>query len=85
VDIVIATPKRLSKLYFLNGINLTELQMIIVEDAEFMDRGEHHTIVNRISESMEKCQHIVFSETFSSKIKRLESLFMEVSEVIEAN
>lgn len=82
-DIVIATPKRLSKLYFLNGINLTELQMIIVADAEFMDVGDSHTLIDRISESMQKCQHLVFAESFSPKIKRLESLFMEVAEKVE--
>ncbi len=32
-DIVIATPKRLNKIFYLNGINLNKLQMFIVEDA----------------------------------------------------
>ena len=36
VDIVIATPKRLSKLFYLNGINLNRLQLLFVEDAEFL-------------------------------------------------
>ena len=57
-DIVIATPKRLSKLYFLNGINLTELMMIIVEDADFLKQGSFHTDIDRITESVERSQCI---------------------------
>ena len=83
-DIVIATPKRLSKLYFLNGINLTELQMIIVEDAEFLIRNSFHTDVDRISESIAKCQHLVFASKFDSNMERLKSLFMSHSLIVEA-
>lgn len=75
-DIVIATTKRLSKLYFLNGINLGQLKMLIVEDAEFLIRNNFHTDVSRISESLPKCQHLVFAEKMDAKLKRLDNLFM---------
>lgn len=82
-DIVIATPKRLSKLYFLNGINLMELQMIIVEDAEFLVGSSFHTDIDRISESIQKCQHIVFAEKYDSKLERLRDLFMGNAQVVK--
>lgn len=72
-DIVIATPKRLSKLYFLNGINLTELQMMIVEDAEFTIKNNFHTTIDRISESLPKTQFLMF---FKEKHNRFDELFM---------
>jgi len=83
VDVVIATPKRLSKLYFLNGINLTQLQMFIVEDAEFLIRNNFHTTITRISESLKKCQHIIYASKFDSKISKLDHLFMENAQKIE--
>ena len=82
-DIVIATTKRLSKLYFLNGINLGQLQMLVVEDAEFLIRNNFHTTVSRISESLPKCQHLIFSEKFDAKIQRLEDLFMVNAQKVE--
>jgi len=72
-DIVIATPKRLSKLYFLNGINLTQLQMMIIEDAEFTIKNNFHTTIDRISESLPKTQFIMF---FKEKHSRFDDLFM---------
>jgi superfamily II DNA/RNA helicase len=38
-DIVIATPARLSKLYFLNGIHLGEVQLFAVVDADYLGRN----------------------------------------------
>ncbi|NOQ73343.1 MAG: DEAD/DEAH box helicase [Crocinitomix sp.] len=82
-DVVITTPKRLSKLYFLNGINLMELQMILVEDAEFLVGTSFHTHIDRISESIAKCQHIVFAEKFDSKLERLRDLFMKNAQIVQ--
>lgn len=84
-DIVIATPKRLSKLYFLNGINLGELELFIVEDADFIIRNEFHTTIARLSESLTKCQHLIFAETFNSKLAILQDLIMQNAYVIDVN
>jgi superfamily II DNA/RNA helicase len=81
-DVVIATPKRLSKLYFLNGINLMELQMIVVHDAAFLAGTPFHTDINRISQSM-KCQHLVFAEKFDDRLQKLEELFMTNAQVVK--
>jgi len=82
-DIVIATPKRLSKLYFLNGINLTQLQLLIVEDSEFIIRNDFHTTIDRISESLTKCQHLVFSDKKGNSITKLKPLFMKRAHFVE--
>ena len=79
-DIVIATPKRLSKLYFLNGINLTQLQMMIIEDAEFVIKNNFHTTIDRISESLTKTQFLVFCR---EKNNRFDDLFMSRSQIIK--
>lgn len=83
VDIVIATPKRLSKLYFQCGINLNQIQTVIIEDADFIMKNNLYTEVNRISNSIHKCQYLVFAERFDSSLERLTDSFMEISEVVE--
>lgn len=84
VDIVIATPKRLTKLYYMNGINLGRLNMIIVEDAEFLIGNSFHTDINRINESVPKCQCIVFAKKFEPRVEKLEELFMANAQLVEA-
>lgn len=83
VDIVIATPKRLSKLYYMNGINLGRLQLLIVEDAEFLFDNSCHTDVKRITESVPKCQLVVFNKAFTNRMEKVQELFMENAQIIE--
>lgn len=81
-DIVIATPKRLNKLFYLNGINLNKLQMCIVEDAEFLFRNNNLAEVTRIPESINKCQYLVFTDKFDARFERWQESFMYNAEVI---
>lgn len=84
MDIVIATPRRLSKLYYMNGINLSRLQLLIVEDAEFIFNNSCHTDVNRITESLNKCQLLVFNDAFTDRMGLLQELFMDNAQIVEA-
>jgi superfamily II DNA/RNA helicase len=81
-DIVIATPKRLNKIFYLNGINLNKLQMYIVEDAEFLFRNNNFAEVSRIPESLEKCQYLIFTTKFDNRFKRWQESFMFNSHLI---
>lgn len=82
VDIVIATPKRLSKLFYLNGINLNRLQMLIVEDAEFLFRNNNFGEVSRFPESINKCQYVIFSTKFDVRFERWQNSFMYNSQIV---
>ena len=84
MDILISTPKRFSKLYFLNGINLSELQLIMVDDADFLTRGTAHTDIDRLAESLKKCQFVVFTDKYTPRYDRLKDLFMKNAELISA-
>ncbi|WP_298494847.1 DEAD/DEAH box helicase [uncultured Algibacter sp.] len=84
VDIVIATPKRLNKIYLLNGINLNKLQMFIVDDAEFLFKNNNLSEVTRTPESIGKCQYLIFSTTFDNRFKRWQETFMYNSQVIKS-
>ena len=83
IDIVIATPKRLNKLFYLNGINLNKLQICIVEDAEFLFRNNNLAEVTRIPESINKCQYLVFTEKFDTRFNRWQESFMYNAEVVK--
>ena len=82
VDIVIATPKRLSKLYFQNGINLKLLLLFIIEDAEFLSKVNFTTEIIRLSESISKCQYLIFTSQMERKLEVFNTHFMSNSRVI---
>ncbi|WP_299778703.1 DEAD/DEAH box helicase [uncultured Formosa sp.] len=75
-DILIATVKRLNKLYFLNSIHLADVQLICIEDAQFLIRQKTYNDVLRLSESVNKCQYAVFADEFDSRLERFENSFM---------
>jgi len=81
-DILIATPKRLNKLYLLNSLDLSQLKMYVLEDAEFAEKGLYFAAINRIPESIDKCQYLVFAEKLSPRLKRFEETFMYRSQVV---
>lgn len=82
VDILIATPKRLNKLYFLNSVHLGQLQIFAMDDAEFLIRNNYHNDVLRVTESLQKCQFLIFAETLFPQIERLKDTFMYISQVV---
>ena len=83
VDVIIATPKRLNKLFLLNSISLGQLKIFIVEDAEFTTISNNFQDINRISESINKCQYVIFAKSFDAKIKRFQESFMYNSQVVK--
>lgn len=77
VDIVIATPNRINKLFSITGINLGELQLMILEDAHDLLQRTANNAIYRISQSISKCQYLVFTENMNPKLEKLEETFMK--------
>jgi superfamily II DNA/RNA helicase len=82
-DIVIATPARLSKLYFLNGIHLGEIQFFAIEDADYLGRNNAYNHILRLSESLNKCQFVITAEEMNSKIQNYQNAFMYNSHTVK--
>lgn len=82
MDIVIATPNKLKKLFKISGINLNELKLLAIEDAEFLASNRDYNDLISIPEHISKCQYLVFSSEMNPKIERLKDGFMAHSEVI---
>lgn len=83
VDIVIATPKKLFKLFSITGINVSQLKLLIVEDAEFITNTGIFNDLIRIPQHISKCQYLVFASDTNSKIERLRDSFMARAEVLK--
>lgn len=81
-DIVIATPARLSKLYFLNGIHLGEVQLFAIENADYLGRNNTYNHILRLSESLDKCQFVITADDMNSKILNYQNAFMSNAQLI---
>lgn len=83
VDILIATPKRLNKLYFMNSVHLGQLRLFSLDDAEFLIRQNFHNDVLRVTESLHKCQFVILAEEMHQKFEQLRDSFMYNSQVVK--
>ena len=54
IDILITTPKRFHKLFLVNGVNSTQLQLFILEDADQLLLKSNYVSLLTISESIKK-------------------------------
>jgi hypothetical protein len=64
-------------------VHLGELQLLIIEDAEFLATNSLHAEIVRLTESIKKCQYLVFADKYYPKFDRLQSSFMSNSLLIE--
>ena len=82
VDILIATPKTMCKLLLSEGLNMTQLKIFNIEDAEFLSKSSTYTDLMAITQSIHKCQYVVYSEKSNTMLKRLETNIMQYSRTV---
>ncbi|TSJ39889.1 DEAD/DEAH box helicase [Fluviicola chungangensis] len=69
-EIIIGNPKRLLELYNQNGIHLNQLSLVIIDQAETLCKDPLILqAVRRISESLPKCQKLIFSEGTHNRLE----------------
>ncbi|MBW7983705.1 ATP-dependent RNA helicase RhlE [Enterobacillus tribolii] len=72
VDILIATPGRLLDLEHQNAVDLSKIEILVLDEADRMlDMGFIHDIRRVLSKLPPKRQNLLFSATFSDEIKAL--------------
>jgi|TARA_B110000114_G_scaffold185178_1_gene231159 superfamily II DNA/RNA helicase len=81
-DILISTPKTMNKLFLLNGVSTAQLKIISIDDAEFLSQHSSYSAIMSISQSIQKCQYVIYSEKMTSMLNRFESYFMERSKTV---
>jgi len=84
VDIIISTTKRFNQIYFQNGVHLGQLQLLIVEDAEFLIKGEQAQNIIRILQSLDRCQVLVYSKTTPPYLQRFKEAVLGKTRSINA-
>ncbi|HEY8401734.1 MAG TPA: DEAD/DEAH box helicase [Cytophagaceae bacterium] len=82
-DIVIGTPDRVFNLYLKSGINISKLKIFVMDDAHLIIQQGFQSLVHQLSESLPKCQHLIFSEVLHNKLERLISPFMNNPALVE--
>ncbi|MDX6745954.1 DEAD/DEAH box helicase [Polaribacter sp. PL03] len=81
-DILISTPVTMNKLLLLEGVNTTQLKILSIDDAAFLSKTTSYTALMAVTQSLHKCQYVVYSETNHPILKRLESQFMQYSRTV---
>ncbi|MBF7071826.1 DEAD/DEAH box helicase [Glaciecola sp. MH2013] len=72
VDILVATPGRLMDLYQQNAVKFTQLEILVLDEADRMlDMGFIHDIKKILALLPKKRQNLLFSATFSDDIRAL--------------
>jgi ATP-dependent RNA helicase RhlE len=83
VDIVVATPTRARAIYLKLGLNLSKLQMFIVDDAEVIVKQGMQLPVCELARSAGRCQHLVFTTVAHEKMHQMVDQFMNFPTIIE--
>lgn len=85
VDIVIATPGRLLDLASQKAVDLSSVEILVLDEADRMlDMGFIHDIRKILSIVPKNRQNLLFSATFSTEIKNLAAGFLQSPKTIEA-
>lgn len=82
VDILISTPKTMNKLFLFNGVSISQVSIFSIDDAEFLLQKSLYATILSITQSITKCQFVMYSEKMHPDLKRFKSNFMEFSKTV---
>lgn len=84
VDVLVATPGRLLDLEHQNAVNLSHVEILVLDEADRMlDMGFIHDIRRVLAKLPAKRQNLLFSATFSDDIKALAEKLLHNPEEVE--
>ena len=83
MDVVIGTAKQINDLFSVNALNINDLKMLVIDDADLVIKTERIVMINRIATCLPKCQYILFAKTENDKISRFIEKYMENSVIVE--
>lgn len=83
VDIVVAVPARARAVYLKLGLNTNKIQMFIVDDAAEMVKLGMQLPINELANSIQKCQHLIFTDVLHDRLSLMIAPFMKLPTLIE--
>lgn len=81
-DVLIGTTKIMNKLFLVNGVNTTQLKMMCTDDAGFLNQQTPLTAIMAITQSITKCQFVIYSDKMHPFLKKFKSYFMKHARTI---
>ncbi len=82
-DIVVAVPSRARAVYLKLGLNTNKIQMFVVDDAAGMVKLGMQLPINELANSIQKCQHLIFTEVMHDRLEKMIESFMKLPTLIE--
>ncbi|MGI4806136.1 MAG: DEAD/DEAH box helicase [Janthinobacterium lividum] len=82
-DIVVATPDRARAIYLKLALNLNKVELLIVDDADQIIKQGLQLPVAELANSIDKAQHLVFTEVVHDKLLKMIDPFMQQPAVVE--
>jgi len=83
IDILISTPTTMNKLFLTNGVSTSQLKIFSVDDAEFLVQKTAYNAIMSITQSIGKCQYVLYLEKMHPLLERFKSYFMEYAKKIK--
>jgi superfamily II DNA/RNA helicase len=83
IDVLISTPKTMNKLFLLNGVSTSQLKIFSVDDADFLAQKSDGSAMISITQSILKCQYVLYAEKLHPKLERFQEYFMERAKIIK--
>ncbi len=86
IDILIATPGRFMEIYFKNEIQVKQIEILVLDEADrMMDMGFMHQLRKIFEVIPSRRQNLLFSATFPLKVEKLADEFLEFPTRVEAS
>lgn len=82
-DIVVSTPDRARAIYLKLALNLNKIQLLILDDADLIVKQGLQLPVTELANSIQKCQHLVFTEVMHAKLNSMLQPFIQNPATVE--
>lgn len=84
-DIVVATPDRARAIYLKLGLNLNKIELLVIDDADLIVKQGLQLPVAELSNSITKCQRLVFTEVMHDRLHKMIDPFMQNATTVEVD
>lgn len=85
LDILICTPKRLTELVNINGVPMSKVSILAVDNADEVIINSFHAIIYRIADGLKKGQFLIFADKWHRNFETIDQNIMKNPQFIEPN
>lgn len=82
-DLVIGTAIRLHEIYLMNGLNVNQLLIFAIDDADKVISQKAKIAIERLFTGLPKCQKMMCAKKFSPRMEQVNEEFMPFAEYVK--